>query len=78
MAHSSNSQGSSNTIELAKALEYIEIALSGVLNRIQQLNEESQQAKTEISQSFGRQLSHLHSRETLLLRQVLCERIDKT
>ncbi|XP_057370682.1 uncharacterized protein LOC130691722 [Daphnia carinata] len=70
MAQSVTSQGKSETVELAKALEHIESALSGVLSRIQQLNEESQQAKTEISQTFGRQLSHLHSRETQLLRQV--------
>ena len=66
----SQKSSDSQTVELAKALEHIECALSGVLSRIQQLNEESQQAKTEISQTFGRQLSHLHSRETQLLRQV--------
>ncbi len=65
-----NPSGTSDTLELAKALEHIESALSGVLSRIQQLNEESQKAKIEISQTFGRQLSHLHSRETQLLRQV--------
>ena len=59
-----------STIKLAKALECIESALSGVLNRIQQLNDESLQAKEEISQTFGRQISHLHNRETQLLRQV--------
>lgn len=70
MPQSNNIQGNSEAVELAKALEHIESALSGVLSRIQQLNDESQQAKTEISRSFGRQLSHLHSRETQLLRQV--------
>lgn len=70
MAQSVTSQGKSETVELTRALEHIESALSGVLTRIQQLNDESQQAKTEISQTFGRQLSHLHSRETQLLRQV--------
>lgn len=71
MAFTSNGgQGTSPTVKLAKALEHIETALSGVLNRIQQLNEESQQAKAEITQCFGRQLTHLHNRETQLLRQV--------
>ncbi|XP_046440525.1 uncharacterized protein LOC124191378 [Daphnia pulex] len=70
MTQSSYHQGKSETVELAKALEHIESALSGVLGRIQRLNDESQQAKTEISQMFGRQLSHLHNRETQLLRQV--------
>lgn len=72
MAHQSAS-GSSEVTKLSKALEQIENALSRVLNRIQELNEESQQAKTEISESFERQFSNLHNRETQLLRQVFFE-----
>lgn len=65
-----SSRGPPEVSELSKALEQIEHALSKVLNRIQELNEESQQAKTEISESFGRQFNNLHNRETQLLRQV--------
>ena len=60
-----------NNIELTKALAEIEENLSGILEGIQKLNNESQQAKEEITEAFGRQLSHLHSRQTQLLRQVL-------
>lgn len=62
--------GTSEVPQLTKALEQIEKALSRVLNRIQELNEESQQAKTEISETFGRQFTNLHNRETQLVRQV--------
>lgn len=57
-------------IELARALRNIEENLAEVLSSIQKLNEESRQAKAEITEVFGRQLSHLHGRETQLLRQV--------
>lgn len=57
-------------IDLTKALRNIEENLSEVLSSIQKLNEESRQAKEEITEVFGRQLSHLHGRETQLLRQV--------
>jgi len=56
-------------IDLTKALRNIEENLSEVLSSIQKLNEESRQAKEEITEVFGRQLSHLHGRETQLLRQ---------
>merc|ERR1712135_51681 len=56
--------------DLSKALRNIEENLSEVLSSIQKLNEESRQAKEEITEVFGRQLSHLHGRETQLLRQV--------
>lgn len=55
--------------DLSKALRNIEENLSEVLSSIQKLNEESRQAKEEITEVFGRQLSHLHGRETQLLRQ---------
>ena len=57
-------------VDLTKALRNIEENLSEVLSSIQKLNEESRQAKEEITEVFGRQLSHLHGRETQLLRQV--------
>jgi phage-related protein len=57
-------------MELSKALEHVEAILAEVLSSIQKLNDESQQAKQEITEAFGRQMTHLHSRETQLLRQV--------
>lgn len=57
-------------MDISKALEHVEAVLSEVLNSIQKLNDESQQAKEEITEAFGRQVTHLHSRETQLLRQV--------
>jgi len=57
-------------VDLARALRNIEESLSEVLSSIHKLNEESRQAKEEITEVFGRKLSHLHGRETQLLRQV--------
>ena len=56
--------------EIERVLEEVEGTLSSVLTEIRRLDEESQQAKTEITQAVGRQLTHLHNRQTQLLRQV--------
>ncbi len=65
---------SSAKAEIELVLEEVEETLSQVLAGICKLDDESQQAKTEITQAIGRQLIHLHNRQTQLLRQV--ERIQ--
>lgn len=52
-------------------LAEVEKVLAAVCEGIDKLEEESREAKKEIAEVFSRQLTHLHSRQTQLLRQVL-------